>query len=172
MGWGGVWEEDMEWRAFFLSLHVGGRWYASSECGKGCFRGWLCRGKGGGAADLAGHGWSACSACLHEARLTETVRCAAYVPHLVISFFLSFSLSFFLQEAYRTCESRMGQELLRRHVLKVLRVWRGWFIFGDDFLNGLQVGGGLWFVGPELVVDGGCCRVVGDVAGLKVVRGR
>ena len=35
-------------------------------------------------------------------------------------------------------ESRMAQELLRRHVLKVLRVWRGWYIFVDDFLNGLQ----------------------------------
>lgn len=33
----------------------------------------------------------------------------------------------------------MSQELLRRHVLRVLRAWRGWFIFGDDFLNGLQV---------------------------------
>ena len=43
-----------------------------------------------------------------------------------------------LQEAYRSSESRMSQELLRRHVLKVLRVWRGWYIFGDDFLNGLQ----------------------------------
>ena len=30
------------------------------------------------------------------------------------------------------------QEGLRRHVLRVLRVWRSWFIFGDDFLNGLQ----------------------------------
>ena len=26
---------------------------------------------------------------------------------------------------------------------QVLRVWRGWFIFSDDYLNGLQVGGGL-----------------------------
>lgn len=31
------------------------------------------------------------------------------------------------------------QEGLRRHVLRVLRVWRDWFIFGDDILNGLQV---------------------------------
>lgn len=30
------------------------------------------------------------------------------------------------------------QELLRRHVLKLLRIWRGWFIFSDDYLNGLQ----------------------------------
>ena len=43
-----------------------------------------------------------------------------------------------LQEAYRTADGRMAQELLRKHVLKVLRVWRGWYIFGDDFLNGLQ----------------------------------
>ena len=32
----------------------------------------------------------------------------------------------------------LPQELLRRHVLKLLRVWRGWFIFSDDYLNGLQ----------------------------------
>jgi len=33
----------------------------------------------------------------------------------------------------------MAQEALRRHVLRLLRVWRSWFIFADDFLNGLQV---------------------------------
>ena len=33
----------------------------------------------------------------------------------------------------------MQQEALRRHVLRVLRIWRDWFIFSDDFLNGLQV---------------------------------
>ncbi|KFM28327.1 U2 snRNP-associated SURP motif-containing protein [Auxenochlorella protothecoides] len=43
-----------------------------------------------------------------------------------------------LQEAYRGADSRMGQELLRRHVLRVLRAWRGWFVFSDDFLAGLQ----------------------------------
>lgn len=43
-----------------------------------------------------------------------------------------------LQESYRNADSRMAQELLRKHVLKVLRVWRGWYIFSDDFLNGLQ----------------------------------
>ncbi len=32
----------------------------------------------------------------------------------------------------------MAQEALRRHVLRLLRVWRSWFIFADDFLNGLQ----------------------------------
>lgn len=42
------------------------------------------------------------------------------------------------QEAYRGADSRMGQELLRRHVLRVLRAWRGWFVFSDDFLAGLQ----------------------------------
>ncbi len=45
-----------------------------------------------------------------------------------------------LQETYRACESRMTQEGLRRHVLRVLRMWRTWSIFSDDFLNGLQVG--------------------------------
>ena len=43
-----------------------------------------------------------------------------------------------LQEAHRGAGGRMAQEYLRRHVLKVLRVWRGWYIFSDDFLNGLQ----------------------------------
>ena len=42
------------------------------------------------------------------------------------------------QETYRSVDSRMAQESLRRHVLRVLRVWRSWFIFSDDFLNGLQ----------------------------------
>jgi U2-associated protein SR140 len=32
----------------------------------------------------------------------------------------------------------MVQEGLRRHVLRVLRVWREWSIFSDDYLNGLQ----------------------------------
>ena len=45
----------------------------------------------------------------------------------------------FLQETYRACDSRMTQEGLRRHVLRVLRMWRSWSIFSDDFLNGLQV---------------------------------
>lgn len=36
-------------------------------------------------------------------------------------------------------DGRMAQEALRRHVLRLLRVWRSWFIFSDDFLNGLQV---------------------------------
>ena len=44
-----------------------------------------------------------------------------------------------VQETYRSVDSRMAQESLRRYVLRVLRVWRSWFIFSDDFLNGLQV---------------------------------
>eukprot|EP00873_Tetraselmis_striata_P014120 jgi/Tetstr1/434384/TSEL_023485.t1 len=43
-----------------------------------------------------------------------------------------------LAECYRACDSRMTQETLRRHVLRVLRVWRNWYIFSDDYLNGLQ----------------------------------
>lgn len=43
-----------------------------------------------------------------------------------------------MQETYRSVDSRMAQESLRRYVLRVLRVWRSWFIFSDDFLNGLQ----------------------------------
>lgn len=42
------------------------------------------------------------------------------------------------QEAYRSAGGRIAQEQLRKNVLKVLRVWRGWYIFSDDFLNGLQ----------------------------------
>ena len=54
-----------------------------------------------------------------------------------------------LQEAYRGAEGRMAQELLRRHVLRVLRAWRGWFVFAEDLLNGLQVWAGRrgWGVG-------------------------
>ena len=44
-----------------------------------------------------------------------------------------------VQETYRSVDSRMAQESLRRYVLRVLRVWRSWYIFSDDFLNGLQV---------------------------------
>ena len=44
-----------------------------------------------------------------------------------------------VQETYRSVDSRMAQESLRRYVLRVLRVWRSWFIFSDDYLNGLQV---------------------------------
>ena len=43
-----------------------------------------------------------------------------------------------MQEAYRAAESRMVQEAMRRHVLRVLRIWRSWFLFSDDYLNGLQ----------------------------------
>ena len=45
----------------------------------------------------------------------------------------------YMQEAYRAAESRMVQEAMRRHVLRVLRIWRSWFLFSDDYLNGLQV---------------------------------
>ena len=47
-----------------------------------------------------------------------------------------------MQETYRTVNSRMAQESLRRYVLRVLRVWRFWFIFSDDYINGLQVPAG------------------------------
>ena len=32
----------------------------------------------------------------------------------------------------------MTQEALRKHVLRVLRVWRDWYLFAEDLLNGLQ----------------------------------
>lgn len=40
----------------------------------------------------------------------------------------------------RSLDSRMTQEVLRKHVLRVLRVWREHYLFNDDYLNGLQVG--------------------------------
>ncbi|GMH42641.1 hypothetical protein BSKO_10560 [Bryopsis sp. KO-2023] len=39
---------------------------------------------------------------------------------------------------YASLDSKMTQEAVRRHVLRVLRVWRNWFIFSNDYLNGLQ----------------------------------
>jgi U2-associated protein SR140 len=52
-----------------------------------------------------------------------------------------------LNTCYRSAPSRISQESLRRNILRVLRVWRGWYIFSDDFLNGLQAaflrGGGI-----------------------------
>lgn len=44
-----------------------------------------------------------------------------------------------IQTAYRGAESRPVQEAMRRNVLRVLRIWRSWFLFSDDYLNGLQV---------------------------------
>jgi U2-associated protein SR140 len=43
-----------------------------------------------------------------------------------------------LRAALAAAGGRLAQEALRRHVLRVLRAWRGWFVFSDDFLNGLQ----------------------------------
>jgi hypothetical protein len=39
----------------------------------------------------------------------------------------------------RSVETRITQEALRRHVLRVLRAWRERYMFSDDYLNGLQV---------------------------------
>ncbi len=39
----------------------------------------------------------------------------------------------------RAVETRITQEALRRHVLRVLRTWRERYMFSDDYLNGLQV---------------------------------
>ena len=48
----------------------------------------------------------------------------------------------------RSVETRITQEALRRHVLRVLRTWRERYMFSDDYLNGLQVGTGLvWAYG-------------------------
>ena len=32
----------------------------------------------------------------------------------------------------------MTQEVLRRHVLRLLRVWRERFLYSNEYLNGLQ----------------------------------
>ncbi|CAD7701765.1 unnamed protein product [Ostreobium quekettii] len=40
--------------------------------------------------------------------------------------------------AYTALDSKTEQEATRRHVLRVLRIWRDWFIFSNDYLNGLQ----------------------------------
>ncbi|KAK9835798.1 hypothetical protein WJX74_008275 [Apatococcus lobatus] len=55
-------------------------------------------------------------------------RLEAVLPNIFESF----------QELYLGLDSRITQEALRRHMLRVLRVWRERFIFNDDFLNGLQ----------------------------------
>ncbi|KAK9865024.1 hypothetical protein WJX84_002089 [Apatococcus fuscideae] len=55
-------------------------------------------------------------------------RLEAVLPNIFESF----------QEVYLGLDSRITQEALRRHILRVLRVWRERFIFNDDFLNGLQ----------------------------------
>lgn len=54
-----------------------------------------------------------------------------------------------LQEAYRGTDGRLAQELLRKHVLRVLKAWRGWYIFSDDFVNGLQATFLRGGVGPD-----------------------
>ena len=59
------------------------------------------------------------------------------------------------QETYRSVDSRMAQESLRRYVLRVLRVWRSWFIFSDDFLNGLQASSPL--------LQNACCAQLGQL---------
>ena len=70
-----------------------------------------------------------------------------------------------LQETYRSADSRMAQEFLRKHVLKVLRVWRGWYIFSDDYLNGLQAtflrGGTVFLPGGTRSVDTSHAAAVG-----------
>jgi len=43
-----------------------------------------------------------------------------------------------LQEVYANASSRMMQETIRKHVLRVLRIWREWHMFHDEFLNSLQ----------------------------------
>lgn len=35
-------------------------------------------------------------------------------------------------------DSRMTREALKRHVLRVTRVWRDWFLFSEELLAGLQ----------------------------------
>lgn len=43
-----------------------------------------------------------------------------------------------LAEAARGMESRMAQEVIRKYVLKVLKVWREWYVFSEDIINGFE----------------------------------
>eukprot|EP00889_Picochlorum_renovo_P007014 jgi/Picre1/34044/NNA_001521.t1 len=43
-----------------------------------------------------------------------------------------------LQECYLNAPSRMTQEHIRKRVLRVLRAWNGWYIFQEEYLQGLQ----------------------------------
>ena len=42
-----------------------------------------------------------------------------------------------LQEMYAHASSRIMQEIIKKHVVRVLRVWREWHMFNDDFLDSL-----------------------------------
>lgn len=43
-----------------------------------------------------------------------------------------------LHEALRSVDSALTREALKKHVLRVTRVWRDWFLFSEDLLTGLQ----------------------------------
>lgn len=43
-----------------------------------------------------------------------------------------------LCETYRSLEGRIAQEKLRKYVLSVLKVWRVWYVFSDQYIDGLQ----------------------------------
>ena len=63
---------------------------------------------------------------------------------------LPLSLPPSLPPVFRAVETRITQEALRRHVLRVLRTWRERYVFSDDYLNGLQVRiGALFFWIPS-----------------------
>ena len=71
-----------------------------------------------------------------------------------------------MQDTYRSLDSRMNQEVLRRNVLRVLRIWRSWFIFSDDFLNGLQASSLLLLQSHRLVsacFSGGALNEVSEL---------
>ena len=55
----------------------------------------------------------------------------------------------------RAVETRITQEALRRHVLRVLRTWRERYVFSDDYLNGLQVWTRVWDQSQHIM-----CRLV------------
>jgi len=65
-----------------------------------------------------------------------------------------------VQETYAALESKVKQEVLRRNVLRVLRIWRSWFIFSDDFCNGLQVAISPPALGMASISQRGCQRAV------------
>lgn len=43
-----------------------------------------------------------------------------------------------LSRTYRQSDGRIAQEKLRKYVLGVAKIWRSWYAFSDEFIDGLQ----------------------------------
>jgi U2-associated protein SR140 len=42
------------------------------------------------------------------------------------------------RDALKAADDVIKREAFKRNALRVLRVWRDWYLFTEDFLNGLQ----------------------------------